>query len=407
MASKKVQKHVKKFARKNPTAFVVILIFLLFIVAGLFIIDYYNIYDLGIVDGEFINNDDNNNNSNNENNNNLTGDSNNNNTDDSTEDENNNDNVIVSGDLTVAFLETGNKYTGDSIYVKAGDTDLLIDAGSRNSSSTTISNFINQYISDNVLEYVIATHAHQDHIAGFVGTKNDPGIFDLYEVKNIIDFTMTNATSQVYNNYVSKRDYEVSLGAVHYTALECYNNENGASRIINLSEDVTLEILYNYYYDHKTSNENNYSVCVMITHGNKKFLLTGDLEDEGEEKLVEYNELSKVDVYKAGHHGSYTAGSDKLLKVIDPDIVCICCCAGSDEYTDNSLNMFPAQDFISRICKYTDQVFVTTLATESGFESMNGNIVITSNSIGLVVNCSNNNIILKDTEWFKKNREWK
>lgn len=407
MASKKVKKEVKKFARKNPTAFVVILIFLLFIVAGLFIIDYYNIYDLGIIDGEFINNDDNNNNSNNENNNNLTGDSNNNDTDDSTEDENNNDNVIVFGDLTVAFLETGNKYTGDSIYVKAGDTDLLIDAGSRNSSSTTISNFINQYISDNVLEYVIATHAHQDHIAGFVGTKNDPGIFDLYEVKNIIDFPMTNATSQVYNNYVSKRDYEVSLGAVHYTALECYNNENGASRIINLSEDVTLEILYNYYYDHKTSNENNYSVCVMITHGNKKFLLTGDLEDEGEEKLVEYNELSKVDVYKAGHHGSYTAGSDKLLEVIDPDIVCICCCAGSDEYTDNPLNMFPAQDFISRICKYTDQVFVTTLATESGFESMNGNIVITSNSTGLVVNCSNNNIILKDTEWFKKNREWK
>lgn len=217
---------------------------------------------------------------------------------------------------------------------------------------------------------------------------------------------MTNATSQVYNNYIEKRNNEVSLGAKHYTALECYNNENGASRIINLSEEVKLEILYNYFYDHKTSNENNYSVCVMITHGSKKILLTGDLEDEGEEKLVEYNDLSKVDVYKAGHHGSYTAGSNELLEVIDPEIVCICCCAGSDEYTSNPLNMFPAQDFISRICKYTDQIFVTTLVTETGFESMNGNIVITSNNTGLVVNCSNNNTILKDTEWFKKNRKW-
>ena len=291
-----------------------------------------------------------------------------------------------------------------AIKEELGDNDLLIDAGSRNSSSTTISNFINKYVNDNVLEYVIATHAHQDHIAGFVGTKNDPGIFDLYEVKTIIDFPMTNATSQVYNNYIEKRDNEISEGAIHYTALECYNNENGASRIINLSDEVTLEVLYNYFYDHKTSNENNYSVCVMITHGSKKFLLTGDLEDEGEEKLVEYNDLSKVDVYKAGHHGSYTAGSNELLEVIAPEIVCICCCAGSDEYTSNPLNMFPAQDFISRICKYTDQIFVTTLVTETGFESMNGNIVITSNNSGLVVNCSNNNTILKDTEWFKNNR---
>lgn len=376
MTSKKVKREVKKFAKKNPAAFITIIVILILIAAALFIVDYYNIYDLGIVDSEI------------------------------KDDENDDDDIIVSGELTVAFLETGNKYTGDAIYVKAGETDLLIDAGSRNSSSTTISNFINQYVSDNILEYVIATHAHQDHIAGFVGTKNDPGIFDLYEVKTIIDFPMTNATSQVYNNYVEKRDNEVSLGAKHYTALECYNNENGATRVINLSEEVTLEILYNYYYDHKTSNENNYSVCVMINHGSKKFLLTGDLEDEGEAKLVEYNELSKVDVYKAGHHGSYTAGSDELLSVIDPDIVCICCCAGSDEYTDNPLNMFPAQDFISRICKYTDQVFVTTLVTETGFESMNGNIVITSNSTGLVVNCSNNNTILKETDWFKKNRKW-
>ena len=376
MASKKMKRHVKKFARKNPTAFVVILLILIFIAAGLFVIDYYNIYDLGFVDSEI------------------------------KDDENDDDDIIVSRELTVAFLETGNTYTGDAIYVKAGETDLLIDAGSRKSSSVTIKNFINQYVKDNVLEYVIATHAHQDHIAGFVGTKADGGIFDFYDVKTIIDFPMTNATSDIYNDYVEKRNQEVKNGATHYTALECYNNENGASRVINLSEEVKLEILYNYYYEHKTSNENNYSVCVMITHGSKKFLLTGDLEDEGEEKLVEYNDLSKVDVYKAGHHGSYTAGSDKLLKVIDPDIVCICCCAGHDEYTENPLNTFPAQDFISRICKYTDQIFVTTLATETGFESMNGNIVITSNSTGLAVNCSNNNTILKDTEWFKKNRKW-
>jgi beta-lactamase superfamily II metal-dependent hydrolase len=78
---------------------------------------------------------------------------------------------IVSGDLSIHFLELGNKYTGDCTLIKAGDTEVLIDAGSRKGSASTIANYIDEYCTDGVLEYVIATHAHQDHIAGFVGTK--------------------------------------------------------------------------------------------------------------------------------------------------------------------------------------------------------------------------------------------
>lgn len=88
--------------------------------------------------------------------------------------------VITSSGLSIHFLELGNKYTGDSVYIKAGDTDVLIDAGSRKSSSGAISSYINEYVEDNKLEFVIATHAHQDHIAGFIGTKDNPGIFDIY-----------------------------------------------------------------------------------------------------------------------------------------------------------------------------------------------------------------------------------
>lgn len=358
-----------------------VLIFL-FSISTIFVFDYYNLNLKDLINNEK-NNDDNYN-----------------------DDNINNGEVIVSEDLIIAFLETGNKYTGDSIFIKAGDTDVLIDAGSRQSSSTTISNFINSYVTDSTLEYVIATHAHQDHIAGFVGTKKDPGIFELYNCNTIIDFPLTNSDSAIYSKYLAARTTEIENGAIHYNALECYNNLNGANRKIQLSETVTMEILYNYFYDHETKNENNYSVCVMIHHGDRKYLFTGDLEDEGEELLVDYNDLGKVNLYKAGHHGSYTAGSEKLLKVIRPDIVCICCCAGSDEYTDNPNNMFPAQDFISRVCKYTDQIYVTTVATEDGFESLNGNIIVSSNKEGITVNCTNNNTILKETEWFKKNRKW-
>lgn len=323
-------------------------------------------------------------------------------------DDKENANIVSTGEISFHFLELGNGYTGDSVYIKAGENDILIDAGSRGNSADDIAGYIDQYVTDGKLEYVIATHADQDHIAAFVGTSSIPGIFDRYEVGTIIDFPRTDKSTQVYKNYVAKRQIEVENGAKHYTALECYKEENGAKKKYELSESINMEILYNYFYENKSSDENNYSVCLLFNHGSKYFLFTGDLEEKGEEYLVEYNDLPEVELFKAGHHGSPTSSNDCLLSVIKPKIVCVCCCAGSDEYTDNNLNMFPAQDFISRVSKYTDKVYVTTIVSDnaSGFDSFNGNIVVSSTSETVNVVCTKSDIILKESEWFKENRVW-
>ncbi len=138
--------------------------------------------------------------------------------------------AIKSENLSIHFLELGNGYTGDCVYIKAGETDVLIDAGSRPGSAAAIAAYVDRYCEDNTLEYVIATHAHQDHIAGFVGTKDAQGIFDKYECKTIIEFARTNATSEIYKNYCEKRNEEAERGANCYTALECVNNSNGLKR---------------------------------------------------------------------------------------------------------------------------------------------------------------------------------
>lgn len=313
----------------------------------------------------------------------------------------------VSGDLSIHFMELGNEYAGDSIYIKAGDTDILIDAGSRASSTDTTAAYIDEYCTDGVLEYVIATHADRDHIAGFAGSNSSPSMFDRYECEVIIDFARTNSTSQTYANYIEKRDAEVAAGAVHYTALQCWNETDGAKRVFEVSDGIEMEILYNYFYENDSGDENNYSVCLMFNQGDKHFLFTGDLEEEGEEYLVQYNELPKVELFKAGHHGSKTSSTDALLSVIKPEIVCVCCCAGTDEYTDTPENQFPTQAMIDRVAQYTDRVYVTSLGDESaedGYTSMNGNIVVTSNRGGVTVACSASDALLKDTEWFKQNR---
>lgn len=319
-------------------------------------------------------------------------------------------------DLSFHFLELGNNYTGDSTYIKAGDVDILIDAGSRQNSADAISAEVNKYCTDGKLEYVIATHAHQDHIAGFTNTNSRDGIFKRYECGIIIDFALTNASSAVYNNYCAARDAEVEAGAKHYTAMDCVAERNGAQKTYELGEGMSMTILYQRFYEETSSDENNYSVCVLFNHGDKYYLLTGDLEAEGEASLVENNTLPQVELFKAGHHGSYTASTDTLLSVIRPKIVCVCCCAGSIEYTNTKNNhTFPAQEFIDRVAPYTDKVYVTTVGQvaydsdkgkykDVGFASMNGNITVLSSGGNVTVTCSNNNTVLKDTAWFSENR---
>ncbi len=313
---------------------------------------------------------------------------------------------LNNGEISFHFLELGNKYNGDSIYIKSGETDILIDAGSRASSAETIANYINNYCTDGKLEYVIATHAHQDHIAAFVGSSSCDGIFERYEIETLIDFGLTNATSKVYENYVSMRDDLVASGTEYYTQKDCYYETNGAKRSYEISDNVTMNILYNYFCENVTKDENDYSVCTLFQAGDSNFLLTGDLEAEGEELLVENNELPEVELFKGGHHGSYTASTDTLLSVINPKIVTVTCCVGSDEFTDTDDNQFPSQAFINRVGKYTESIYATTLSTGDSYTSMNGNIVVEYSSGVCNVNCSNNNTILKDTDWFSNHRIW-
>ncbi|MCM1295367.1 MAG: MBL fold metallo-hydrolase [Muribaculaceae bacterium] len=330
---------------------------------------------------------------------------------------------IPQAELSIHFLELGNKYTGDCTLIKCGNTEVLIDAGSRQNSAVTIKNYVDNYCTDGVLEYVIATHAHQDHIAGFVGNKSGStrtGILYQYEVGTLIQFAGHNATTQIYNNYVQAVEYVKDNGTNVFTAKECWYQTGGAKKTYYLDEaqTISLNILYQRYYEESTSDENDYSVCVLLTqkteNGDINYLFTGDLEKEGEASLVKNNKLPQVELFKGGHHGSYTASTDALLSVIKPKNVAVCCCCGTTEYTSNKDNTFPAQAFIDRVAKYTENVYCTTLMTDyknGKFESMNGNIVFYYKKQGtggsLKLWCSNNTDILKDTEWFQSNRTWK
>ena len=320
--------------------------------------------------------------------------------------------TISDSDFSLHMPQLGNKFAGDCTLIKSGDIEILIDAGSKASSIETITEYINRYCTDNILEYVIVTHAHEDHYACFA--IEDGSIFDLYECKTVIDFSQVEKgkeTGKMYNAYISELNGEIEDGAVHYTASECIENDKS---IFEVTESVTLEILASYYYHNRSSNENNHSVCCTVTYSaegeDKTFLFTGDLEEGGEKKLLDLNpELKDVYFYKAGHHGSSTSSCDEFLEVIRPKIVFVGCVAGSSEYSSTNEGQFPTQEFVDRITKYTDQIYVTTLCVdykEGEVKPYNGDLVIcyfkSEKSYSII--CSDNNTIFKESQWYKDNR---
>lgn len=302
-------------------------------------------------------------------------------------------------DMSIHFIDFGNNSSGDCIYIKAGDTDILIDAGSTSSSATVIKNYVDKYCKDGILEYVIVTHSDTDHIYAFTGSGG--GIFEMYDCKTIIDFDKVTSESNTLKTYYERRDAEVAKGAKHYTALQCYKEEGGAKRVYQLADGITMEILYQKFYEQVSSDNNNHSVCVLFTQGDNHYLFTGDLEEAGEKSLVEKNpNLPEVELFKAGHHGSATSTNDVLLKVIKPKYVIASCVTGDRRYG------FPSQNFIDRVAPYTDNVYITMLHTEdqATYGKMNGNIVFSCIDGDITVTGSNNSLKLKETAWFLANR---
>lgn len=359
-------------------------------------------------------------------------------------------NVITNSDVSIHFLELGNKFTGDCIYIKIkrqgkdDDIDILVDGGSKSTSVPYITSYVDQYLTDNVLDFVIITHAHEDHYAGYAvrtteDANTDESIFDHYRlngksIANVITFVKSNkdnaSSTSIHGKYLKELGEVMASGANYYNALECYNNDNNtlnevydtsstanhdARRFYNFGQDsngddIKIQFLYTNFYKDSSKTENNYSVCFQLIQGEKRYLFTGDLEKDGEESLVNWSEngLSHVELYKAGHHGSKTSSSETLMSAVTPSVVVVCCCAGSSEYTTKNENQFPTQEFVNNVSIYTSKIYVTSLCIDydaNEFQSFNGTVVVCATGSGAVqVQCSNNSTVLKDTEWFKNNR---
>ena len=76
--------------------------------------------------------------------------------------------------LSVHYIDVGQ---ADSILLLCDGQSMLIDGGNVEDSSLVVSYLQDQGIT--TLDYVVNTHAHEDHVGGL------PGVLAVYEAKNI------------------------------------------------------------------------------------------------------------------------------------------------------------------------------------------------------------------------------
>lgn len=150
------------------------------------------------------------------------------------------------------------------------------------------------------IDYVLATHAHADHMDG------------LSDVVNNFD------TGQALVGYAPARDPEFKrfAAAVRKSAIPMSALSAGDRFEI---EGVTVEVLWPQRVpEASAASGNNDSVVLRLIYGSVSVLLAGDIERATEDALIRSGVDLNADVLKVPHHGSKTSSIDNFIDRVRP-----------------------------------------------------------------------------------------
>lgn len=193
---------------------------------------------------------------------------------------------------------------GDLALVELPDgRRIMIDSGPGEKSGGFIKNSAIPYMQENGinhLDWVVITHAHLDHYGGLQYLLEN----SLVDTLVVTDDFMKR---KIWNNF---ENYNPNLKIINDTISTKWGNTK--LKFLHPAED---------YY---SENINNMSIVLKIEQEKYKFLLSGDLEREGEAILVSRDsDMLDADFLKVGHHGSRTASSVEFLQAVTPQVAVI------------------------------------------------------------------------------------
>ncbi len=224
--------------------------------------------------------------------------------------------------LKIAVLDVGQ---GDGIVLQLpGGGACLIDGGS-SSLSNVGSKRILPYLKEEgirELEMIFLTHGDSDHISGIVHILEEETI-RVHGIALPVHNTDSSSWAEI-------------LAIAEQREIPIYFLQQGD---VWERGEITLRVLHPDG-EFSSSDENAYSLTLLLTCGEFQALFTGDLGQEEEEKILSL--LPDVDVLKVGHHGSKNSSGENFLQKIQPELALISC-------GNNNLYGHPHADTMQRL----------------------------------------------------------
>ena len=176
---------------------------------------------------------------------------------------------------------------------------MLIDGGNVADSDLVVAYLANQGVEE--LDYVVCTHAHEDHVGGLAGALSQ------YPAGEVLA-PVTEYDSRAFENFLK------------------YTQEQGLSITVPEPGDAwtvgsATVTVRGPVQDYEETNDT--SIVLRLDFGENSFLFTGDMERTAEEDLLAAGAYVEAGVLKVGHHGSDTSTSYPFLRAVDPDYAVI------------------------------------------------------------------------------------
>lgn len=187
---------------------------------------------------------------------------------------------------------------GQSVLLRSDDRFALVDCGGdRYHEAGDVAADRLMSFGQTQLDLLILTHCHDDHANGV------PELLDRIRVKRIA-LPDIDADSDLLRAVLMKAEQE-------------------KTEILFVREDTVLQsgrTKITLYPPLGDDDANELGLTVLCSTEGEDVLITGDMNAEMEQELLNYADLPDVEVMVAGHHGSKYSNSKELLEAVRPDV---------------------------------------------------------------------------------------
>ena len=206
------------------------------------------------------------------------------------------------GRLSVSVLDVGQ---GDAILIETPNGQhVLIDGGP---SGRAVTEALGEALPfwERTLDLVVLTHPQQDHLAGLID------VLERYDVRQVLATPLA-ADTAAYREW----QQAIRRQGVPYA-------EAQVGQWIDLGGGATLRVLAPDDEALSSRDPNDASLVLKLTMGEVSFLLTGDIEEDGEAALLRSEVDLGATVLKVPHHGGRTSSGDAFVRAVAPAVAVV------------------------------------------------------------------------------------